>query len=69
MAAILPNQEQPPHYSLAERDRRWTLARQIMDAEEVDALLVHPRRLTARGCGNNGYRPEPMRKQIPARRV
>jgi Xaa-Pro aminopeptidase len=33
-------QQQPPTYSLAERDRRWALARQLMDAEGVDALLI-----------------------------
>ncbi|NJP91436.1 M24 family metallopeptidase [Nonomuraea sp. FMUSA5-5] len=30
-----------PSYSLAERDRRWDLARRLMDAEGVDALVVH----------------------------
>ncbi|GAA3144395.1 M24 family metallopeptidase [Nonomuraea roseoviolacea] len=30
-----------PTYSLAERDRRWDLARRLMDAEAVDALVVH----------------------------
>jgi hypothetical protein len=28
-----------PVYSQAERDRRWTLARQLMAAEDVDALI------------------------------
>jgi Xaa-Pro aminopeptidase len=30
-----------PGYSLAERDRRWAIARSIMDAEEADALIVY----------------------------
>ncbi|WP_345576162.1 M24 family metallopeptidase [Nonomuraea rosea] len=30
-----------PTYSLAERDRRWDLARELMDAEGVDALVVY----------------------------
>jgi Xaa-Pro aminopeptidase len=30
-----------PAYSLAERDRRWAIARQIMEAEEVDALIAY----------------------------
>ncbi|MCG5214742.1 M24 family metallopeptidase [Streptosporangium soli] len=30
-----------PTYSLAERDRRWALAREIMDAEGVQALIVY----------------------------
>lgn len=30
-----------PTYSLAERDRRWDLARELMDAEGIDALVVH----------------------------
>lgn len=30
-----------PLYSLAERDRRWDLARELMDAENVDALVVY----------------------------
>lgn len=30
-----------PGYSLAERDRRWALARQIMAAENVQALIAH----------------------------
>ncbi|MFG1684374.1 M24 family metallopeptidase [Nonomuraea sp. NPDC049269] len=30
-----------PTYSPAERDRRWDLARELMDAEGVDALVVH----------------------------
>jgi len=29
-----------PVYSLAERDRRWALARKLMAAEDVDALIV-----------------------------
>ena len=28
-------------YSLAERDRRWALARQLMAAEEVEALVCY----------------------------
>ncbi|MCK2218532.1 M24 family metallopeptidase [Actinomadura sp. ATCC 31491] len=32
---------QPPAFSTAERDRRWDLARALMDAEGVDALVVH----------------------------
>lgn len=30
-----------PEYSLAERDRRWAIARSVMAAEEVDALIVY----------------------------
>ncbi len=30
-----------PHYSLAERDRRWAIARSVMAAEDVDALIVY----------------------------
>ena len=30
-----------PTYSLAERDRRWALARQLMAAEEVEALACY----------------------------
>lgn len=30
-----------PGYSLAERDRRWALAREIMAAEEVEALIAY----------------------------
>ncbi|MEV0148438.1 MULTISPECIES: M24 family metallopeptidase [unclassified Nonomuraea] len=30
-----------PTYSTAERDRRWDLGRELMDAEGVDALVVH----------------------------
>jgi Xaa-Pro aminopeptidase len=30
-----------PGYSLAERDRRWTLARELMAAEEVEALVCY----------------------------
>jgi Xaa-Pro aminopeptidase len=32
---------QPPVYTLAERDRRWALARTVMAAEGVDALVVY----------------------------
>jgi Xaa-Pro aminopeptidase len=31
---------EPPAYSLAERDRRWALARRLMAAEDVEALVV-----------------------------
>ncbi|TKV07671.1 M24 family metallopeptidase [Citrobacter sp. wls619] len=31
----------PPAYSLAERDRRWTLANDMMERLELDALLVY----------------------------
>jgi Xaa-Pro aminopeptidase len=34
-----------PRYSLAERDRRWALARELMAAERVEALIA---------CGNHG---------------
>jgi hypothetical protein len=30
-----------PRYSLAERDRRWALARQITVAENVQALIAY----------------------------
>ncbi|MDL4817329.1 M24 family metallopeptidase [Actinomadura opuntiae] len=30
-----------PTYSLAERDRRWTLARNLMDAQGLDALIAY----------------------------
>jgi Xaa-Pro aminopeptidase len=30
-----------PVYSLAERDRRWTLARELMATEDVDALIAY----------------------------
>ena len=30
-----------PTYSLAERDRRWALARELMAAEEVEALVCY----------------------------
>jgi hypothetical protein len=29
-----------PRYSLAERDRRWALARELMAAEDVEALIA-----------------------------
>jgi Xaa-Pro aminopeptidase len=32
---------EPPRYSLAERDRRWALARELMAAEEVEALIAY----------------------------
>src|SRR5271156_6080718 len=31
-----------PHFSLAERDRRWARVRNLMDADGVDALFVAP---------------------------
>ena len=55
MAAILLDQEQPPRYSPAERDRRWALARQVMDAEQVDALLVYGDR---EGTGPAPFAPD-----------
>ena len=30
-----------PNYSQAERDRRWALARELMAAEEVEALVCY----------------------------
>ena len=36
--------EQIPRYSLAERDRRWKLAHELMQEEGLDALLVHGER-------------------------
>ncbi len=33
--------DQVPTYSLVERDRRWALAREIMAAEDVEALVVY----------------------------
>jgi Xaa-Pro dipeptidase len=30
-----------PTYSLAERDRRWNLANQLMEQEDVDALIIY----------------------------
>jgi hypothetical protein len=30
-----------PVYALAERNRRWALARKLMAAEEVQALIAH----------------------------
>jgi len=35
------NNPRVPQYSLAERDRRWAIARSVMAAEEVDALIVY----------------------------
>lgn len=48
-------QTQPPVYSLAERDRRWALAQQLMDAEEVDALLIYGER---EGTGPAPFAPD-----------
>ncbi|MFJ4653331.1 M24 family metallopeptidase [Nocardia sp. NPDC088792] len=31
----------PPNYSLSERDRRWALARELMDEQGVDALVIY----------------------------
>ena len=31
---------EPPAYSLAERDRRWALARRLMAAEDVDGYRL-----------------------------
>ena len=36
--------ERVPALSLAERDRRWALARDLMAAEEVDALVAYGER-------------------------
>jgi Xaa-Pro aminopeptidase len=36
----MANQTDVPRYSLAERDRRWAIAQDLMRAEGVDALLV-----------------------------
>ncbi|NJP97738.1 M24 family metallopeptidase [Nonomuraea sp. FMUSA5-5] len=33
--------KEPPRYSIAERDRRWNLARDLMDDEGVQALVVY----------------------------
>ena len=30
-----------PTYSLNERDRRWNLARRLMEQEQLDALVVY----------------------------
>jgi hypothetical protein len=35
------NEMEAPSYSLAERDRRWALARQITAAENVQALIAY----------------------------
>jgi Xaa-Pro aminopeptidase len=44
-----------PVYSLAERDRRWALARKLMAAEGVDALIAY----SGRGCtGAAGFAPD-----------
>lgn len=37
----MTNQTGVPGYSLAERDRRWALAQDLMQAEGLDALLVY----------------------------
>src|SRR5690349_14721680 len=49
------NATQPPSYSLAERDRRWQLARELMDAEKVDGLLVYGDR---EGTGPAPFAPD-----------
>src|SRR5256885_1257119 len=49
------DQQQPPTYSLAERDRRWALARRVMDAEQVDALLIYGDR---EGTGPAPFAPD-----------
>jgi len=41
MAPSVDGMENPPMYSLAERDRRWSIARAIMAEEDVDALVVY----------------------------
>jgi Xaa-Pro aminopeptidase len=44
-----------PVYSLAERDRRWALARKLMAAEGVDALIAH----SGHECGvPGGFAPD-----------
>jgi Xaa-Pro aminopeptidase len=44
-----------PVYSLAERDRRWALARKLMAAEDVDGLIAY----SARECGGAaGFAPD-----------
>lgn len=40
MPAITGQYSDIPTYSLAERDRRWSLARTFMDREDLDALIV-----------------------------
>lgn len=40
---------EPPPYSLAERDRRWALARELMAAEDVEALVAYGGRECAGG--------------------
>jgi len=51
-----------PAYPLAERDRRWALARKLMAAEEVDALIAYG----AHECaGEAGLAPDSY--FIPAR--
>ena len=40
-----------PVYSLAERDRRWALARGLMAAEGVDALIAFGGQECARSAG------------------
>ena len=45
----------PPTFSLAERDRRWELARQLMDRAGVDALIVYGDR---EGTGPAPFAPD-----------
>ncbi|MGH3287498.1 MAG: hypothetical protein ACRDPD_22870, partial [Streptosporangiaceae bacterium] len=44
-----------PGYSLAERDRRWALAREIMAAEEVEALIAYT---DPGGAGSAWFAPD-----------
>lgn len=44
-----------PVYSLAERDRRWVLARNLMAAEDVDALIAYGGHACA---GASGFAPD-----------
>jgi Xaa-Pro aminopeptidase len=43
-----------PTYSLAERDRRWALAREIMAAEETEALIAYG----GHECTGTGFAPD-----------
>jgi Xaa-Pro aminopeptidase len=44
-----------PVYSLAERDRRWALARKLMAAEDVDALIAYG---ACECAGTTGFAPD-----------
>jgi Xaa-Pro aminopeptidase len=44
-----------PGYSLAERDRRWALARELMAAEDVDGLIAYGDRGCAGAAGFPGF--------------